>query len=59
MLRVTIELYPGGRQQGRRTLATADVGRVKSGQPCTYAVGRASGIVKVRGAANRGKLRRI
>lgn len=38
MLRVTVEIFPGGRKLGRRTIATADIGRVKSGLLCTYAV---------------------
>ncbi len=38
MLRVTVELWPGGRQDGRRTLATADIGRLRSGTLADYAV---------------------
>ena len=38
MLRVTVEIFPGGRELGRRTLATADIGRVKSGLLSTYEV---------------------
>jgi len=38
MLRVTVEIFPGGREFGLRTIATADIGRVKSGLLCTYEV---------------------
>lgn len=38
MLRVTVELLPGGRVQGRQTLATADIGRVRSGAQADYQV---------------------
>lgn len=30
LLRVTVELFPGGRESGRRTLATADIARERS-----------------------------
>jgi len=30
MLRVTVELWPGGRESGRRVITTADLGRVKT-----------------------------
>jgi hypothetical protein len=29
MLKVTVEIWPGGRESGRRTLATADIGRIR------------------------------
>jgi hypothetical protein len=38
MLRVTIELWPGGHESGRRVLATADIGRVKNGAHADYAI---------------------
>lgn len=38
MLRVTVELWPGGCESGRRTLATADIGRVRSGAIADYHV---------------------
>lgn len=38
MLRVTVELWPGGREAGRRVLATADLIRVKSGALADYSV---------------------
>jgi len=36
MLRVTVELLPGGRTDGRRTLATADIWRTRSGAQADY-----------------------
>lgn len=38
MLRVTVELWPGGRESGKRVIATANVGRVKSGALADYQV---------------------
>ncbi|MFM0367067.1 hypothetical protein [Paraburkholderia sediminicola] len=38
MLRVTVELWPGGRESGRRVLATANIGRVKNGALADYKV---------------------
>ena len=38
MLRVTVELWPGGRESGRRVLATADIARIKSGAHADYEV---------------------
>ena len=38
MLKVTVELLPGGRESGRRVLATAKIGRVKSGVLADYAI---------------------
>jgi hypothetical protein len=38
MLRVTVELWPGGRESGRRVIATADIGRVKDGALADYKV---------------------
>ena len=38
MLKVTVELWPGGRESSRRVLATADIARVKSGAHADYEV---------------------
>ncbi len=38
MLRVTIELWPGGRESSKRVIATADIGRVRSGALADYKV---------------------
>jgi hypothetical protein len=38
MLKVTVELWPGGRESGRRVLATADIVRVKNGAHADYEV---------------------
>jgi hypothetical protein len=38
MLRVTVELWPGGRESGKRVIATADIGRVKNGALADYEV---------------------
>ena len=38
MLRVTVELWPGGRESGSRVLATAKIGRVKNGALADYRV---------------------
>jgi hypothetical protein len=38
MLKVTVELCPGGREEGRRVLATADISRIKSGPYSDYKV---------------------
>ncbi|MGF6968775.1 hypothetical protein OKW43_005803 [Paraburkholderia sp. WC7.3g] len=38
MLRVTIELWPGGRESGKRVIATADIARVKNGALADYEV---------------------
>lgn len=38
MLRVTVELWPGGREAGKRMIATADIGRVKNGALADYEV---------------------
>lgn len=38
MLRVTVELWPGGRERGKRTIATADIGRVRDGALANYEV---------------------
>ena len=36
MLRVTVELLPGGRLDGRRTVATADIWRTRTGAQADY-----------------------
>lgn len=38
MLRVTVDVWPGGRMEGRRTLAVADIARVLSGAVADYSV---------------------
>lgn len=38
MLRVTVELLPGGREEGKQLLATADIARVKNGALADYKV---------------------
>jgi hypothetical protein len=38
MLKVTIELWPDGRESGRRVLATAKIGRIQSGALADYKV---------------------
>ena len=38
MLKVTVELWPGGRESGSRVLATAKIGRVKNGALADYRV---------------------
>lgn len=38
MLKVTVEIWPAGRESGRRTLATADIGRIRNGALADYRV---------------------
>ncbi|QCP51620.1 hypothetical protein FAZ95_03035 [Trinickia violacea] len=38
MLKVTVELWPNGRESGRRVIATADIGRVADGAHADYKV---------------------
>ena len=38
MLKVIVEFWPGGRDNGRRVLATAKIGRVKNGALADYKV---------------------
>ena len=38
MLKVTVELWPGGRESGSRVLATAKIGRIKNGALADYRV---------------------
>ena len=47
MLRATVELFPGGRESGRRTLATADIARERSGaQDADYAIDMEEELLK-------------
>jgi hypothetical protein len=39
VLRVTIELLPGGRESGKRVIATADIARVSGEALADYRVG--------------------
>ncbi|USU18911.1 hypothetical protein [Paraburkholderia fungorum] len=36
MLRVTVELWPDGRESGKRVIATADIGRIADGALADY-----------------------
>ncbi|SIT39478.1 conserved hypothetical protein [Paraburkholderia piptadeniae] len=36
MLRVTVELWPGGRESARRVIATADIARIRDGALADY-----------------------
>lgn len=38
MLRITVELLPGGREHNRRTLAVGNISRVRSGTSADYEV---------------------
>ncbi|MCL4667860.1 hypothetical protein [Burkholderia pseudomallei] len=38
MLKVTVELWPGGRESRKRVIATADIGRVRDGALADYEV---------------------
>ncbi len=38
MLKVTVELWPSGREAGKRVIATADIGRIKDGALADYEV---------------------
>lgn len=38
MLKVIVELWPGGRESGRRIIATANIARVKNGALADYEV---------------------
>jgi predicted house-cleaning noncanonical NTP pyrophosphatase (MazG superfamily) len=38
MLRITVELWPGGRESGKRVIAIADIARVKDGAQADYEV---------------------
>ena len=45
MLRVTVELWPGGRETGRRVIATADIGRIRDGALADYEVDLREGLL--------------
>ncbi len=38
MLRITVELWPSGRESGCRVIATADIGRIQNGAHADYEV---------------------
>ncbi|QBR02481.1 hypothetical protein [Paraburkholderia pallida] len=38
MLRITVELWPGGRQSGKRLVASGDICRIRSGELADYEV---------------------
>jgi len=38
MLRVTVELWPGGRERAKRVIATADIARIRDGARADYEV---------------------
>ncbi|MEN8517950.1 hypothetical protein [Burkholderia sp. RS02] len=38
MLRVIVELWPGGRESSKRVIATADIGRIRNGKHADYEV---------------------
>jgi hypothetical protein len=38
MLKIVVELWPGGQESGRRVLATADIARMKGGPHADYEV---------------------
>lgn len=45
MLRVTVELWPGGRETAKRVIATADISRVKDGASADYEVCLEEGLL--------------
>jgi hypothetical protein len=51
MLKITVELFPGGREEGRRVLATADISRIKSGKVADYDVSLEDGALGSVGTA--------
>ncbi|MBB5499992.1 hypothetical protein [Paraburkholderia sp. MM5384-R2] len=50
MLRITIELLPGGREDGKRVIATADIARVSSGALADYRVALDDAVLRQVGA---------
>jgi len=38
VLRITIELWPGGRETGKRVIASGDIGRIRAGELADYEV---------------------
>lgn len=56
MLRVTVELWPGGRESGGHVIATADIGRVRDGAQAdslTALEHRATGVIHRQAPASR------
>jgi len=51
MLKVIVEFWPGGRDNGRRVLATAKIGRVKNGALADYKVELQEDVLGDTGAA--------
>nr|WP_081071676.1 hypothetical protein [Burkholderia cepacia] len=45
MLRVTVELWPGGSESSKRVIATADIGRIKDGKLADYKVYLQEGLL--------------
>nr|WP_244112486.1 hypothetical protein [Burkholderia gladioli] len=45
MLRVIVALWPGGRESSKRVIATADIGRVRSGAHADYQVHLEEGLL--------------
>ncbi|WMY08646.1 hypothetical protein P3F88_02390 [Paraburkholderia phenoliruptrix] len=45
MLRVTVELWQGGTESSKRVIATADIGRVRSGALADYEVDLREGLL--------------
>ncbi len=45
MLRVTVELWPGGREAEKRAIATADIGRIRNGALADYEVHLEEGLL--------------
>lgn len=45
MLRIAIEIWPGGRESGKRAIATADIRRVKDGALADYEVELREGLL--------------
>ncbi len=45
MLRVTVELWPGGRETAKRVIATADIGRIRDGALADYEVTLREGLL--------------
>lgn len=53
MIRVTVEIWPGGFESARRVLATADIGRTKDGPLADYEVTLSEDLVGVVGQSAR------
>ncbi|MBB5427487.1 hypothetical protein HDG40_005666 [Paraburkholderia sp. JPY158] len=45
MLKVTVELWPGGREAGKQVIATADIVRVRDGARADYEVALKEGLL--------------